>query len=86
MDQAKVDRAQVSEVVRGLKTQLGEGKDAVLLPKVDLFLDLRCPKQVGSTRQTRWLLHWGRSIHVIATAIVLRTISTLLGVSPRYFR
>lgn len=42
--QAEIDRIELSELVKGLKSQLRKGKDASLLPKLDLPFDLGCPE------------------------------------------
>lgn len=52
VDQAKIDHVELSELVKGLKSNLWEGKDAGLLPKLDLPFDLGCPEQVWSSRCT----------------------------------
>jgi len=83
VDQAKIDHVELSELVKGLKSQLWEGKDAGLLPKLDLPFDLGGPEQVWSSRCTRRFFCRRWPIHVIAAAVVPRTVLTMLDVSPR---
>lgn len=83
VDQAKIDRVELSELIKRLKSQLPKGKSAGLLPKLDLPFDLGCPEQVRPSRCTRRFFCWRRPIHVIAAAVVPRTILTMLKVSPK---
>jgi hypothetical protein len=47
-----------------------------LAPELDISVNLRCPEQVGLTSKSQRFVTWSRAVHVVASDLMLRAITT----------
>ena len=81
MDQAQIYRRQTTKMPRCLQVEFKERKDSCPVPKLHLMLDPRRPQQIWPLGAFGGFFWGRRAVHVIASTVVLRAVSTVLDVS-----